>query len=126
MTVQRFAATAIALAALVSTGCQRQAADTQAPDSKTVTQFLADANENLLKLGNAANEAGWVQDNFITVDTQAISARATEALVNASTDYAKRAAKFPADAGTPEERRQLTVLKNTMTMAGPADWSRSC
>ena len=59
MTVQRFAATAIALAALVSTGCQRQASDTQAPDSKTVTQFLADANENLLKLGNAANEAGW-------------------------------------------------------------------
>ncbi len=95
-------------------GCRRsETAATPSGDTKTVTQFLAEANENLLKLGNAANEAGWVQDNFITVDTQAISARANEAYVNAVTDYAKRAAQFPADAGTPDERRQLTVLKNT-------------
>ena len=58
---------------------------------------------------------------YITSDTQAISARADEAYVSASTDYAKRAARFPADVGTPEERRQLTVLKNTMTMAAPAN-----
>jgi hypothetical protein len=122
MTVQRFTFGMLVLAGLVSGGCQRQASTANpSPDANNVTQFLAQANENLLKLGNAANEAGWVQDNFITVDTQAISARATENLVNAATDYAKRAAKFPADAGTPDERRQLTVLKNTMTMAGPSD-----
>jgi len=110
----------IGLLACASAGCQRQPS-TPAADAKSISQFLAEANENLLKLGNAANEAGWVQENFITVDTQAISARATEALVTASTGYAKRAAKFPADAGTPEERRELTVLKNTLTMAGPSD-----
>ena len=90
-------------------------------NTSNVTAFLADANARLLKVINESNEAGWVLGTFITVDTQAISARADEAYVNASTDFAKRAARFPADTGTPEERRQLTVLKNTMTVAGPAD-----
>src|SRR3954467_1394157 len=118
MTVQRFTVITLVLAGLASGGCRQASTTNPKPDANNVTQFLAQANDNLLKLGNAANEAGWVQDNFITVDTQAIAARATEGLVNAATDYAKRAAKFPADAGTPDERRQLTVLKNTLTMAG--------
>src|SRR5215203_866006 len=121
MTLQRITAGSLLLV-LLCVGCsRREPAATAAMETKTITQFLADANETLLELGNAANEAGWLQDNFITVDTQAISARANEAYVNAVTDYAKRAARIPADAGTPEERRQLTVLKNTLTMAGPAD-----
>ncbi len=89
-----------------------------------VTAFLKDANDTLLTLGKAANEAGWVQGTYITTDTQAISARADEAYVTAATNYAKKAATFPADAGTPDERRQLSVLKNTMTMAAPADAAR--
>jgi peptidyl-dipeptidase A len=104
-------------------GCRRVEAPAKSDtgDTSNVTGFLADANAKLLKLLNEGNEAGWVLGTYITVDTQAISARADEAYVNASTDYAKRAARFPADAGTPDERRQLTVLKNTMTMAAPAD-----
>jgi peptidyl-dipeptidase A len=116
------AAAAIVLLVIASAGCRRsEAPATPTGDANTVTQFLAEANDNLLKLGIAANEADWVQGNFITVDTQAISARANEAYTTAITDYAKHAAQFPADAGTPEERRQLTVLRNTLTMAGPAD-----
>ena len=113
----------LACVLVASTGCRRVEAPERAEtgDTSNVTGFLADANAKLLKLINEANEAGWVLGTYITTDTQAISARADEAYVNASTDYAKRAARFPADAGTPEERRQLTVLKNPMTMAGPAD-----
>jgi peptidyl-dipeptidase A len=113
----------LACVLVASTGCRRAEAPgrTETGDTSNVTGFLADANAKLLKLINEANEAGWVLGTYITVDTQAISARADEAYVNASTDYAKRAARFPADAGSPEERRQLNVLKNTMTMAGPAD-----
>ena len=123
----RFLATVLSLVLVASAGCRRAEAPGTAGGTETgsVTTFLNDANATLLKLSNAANEAGWVQDNFITVDTQAISARATEALVNAATDYAKRAARFLADAGSPDERRQLTVLKNTMTMAAPSDPKRT-
>ena len=90
-------------------------------DTPNVTEFLTDANAKLLKTLNEANEAGWVLGTYITVDTQAMSARADEAYVSASTDFAKRAARFPANAGTPEEQRQITVLKNTMVMAAPGD-----
>ena len=107
----------------VGAGCRRAEAPGvgEAGDTGNVTQFLADANTKLLKVLNEANEAGWVLGTYITVDTQAISARADEAYINATTAYAKRAARFPADAGTPEERRQLDVLKNTMTVAAPND-----
>ena len=113
----------LACVLVAATGCRRAEAPgrVETGDTSNVTGFLADANAKLLKLINEANEAGWVLGTYITTDTQAISARADEAYVNASTDYAKRAARFPADAGTPEERRQLAVLKNTMTMAAPAD-----
>jgi peptidyl-dipeptidase A len=123
MMTGRLVIAVLACVLAVGAGCRRAEApgtgDTG--DTNNVSQFLTDANATLLKLLNEANEAGWVLGTYITSDTQAISARADEAFVSASTDYAKRAARFPADAGTPEERRQLEVLKNTMTMAAPAD-----
>ena len=122
MMTQRFAMVVLACTLVAAVGCRAQAPGAgETGDTGSVTEFLADANSRLLELVNEANEAGWVLGTYITVDTQAISARADEAYVSASTDYAKRAALFPADAGTPEERRQLAVLKNTMTMAAPAD-----
>jgi peptidyl-dipeptidase A len=123
MMTRRFAIAVLACAVAVSAGCRRAEAPGTGGtgDTSNVKDFLDEANGKLLKLVNEANEAGWVLGTYITVDTQKISARADEAYVNASTDYAKRAARFPSDAGTPEERRQLTVLKNTMTMAAPAD-----
>jgi peptidyl-dipeptidase A len=124
MTVLRVAAVSVTLAAALTASC-RKPETTASPGagsgSGNITQFLTQANERLLSLSNAANEAGWVQDTYITSDTQSIAARASEAYVNAATDYAKQAAKFPAGGGSAIERRQLTVLKNTMTMAGPAD-----
>jgi peptidyl-dipeptidase A len=89
--------------------------------SSNVTSVLQEANDKLLRLSNAANEAGWVAATYITPDTEAISARASEAYMTASTDYAKQAAKFGDAEGTAEERRQLTVLRNVLTMAAPAD-----
>ena len=72
-------------------------------------------------MSNEANQAGWTQATYITPDTEAISARATEAFNNAVTDFAKRAATFPAQNASPEQQRKLTVLKNTLTMASPSD-----
>ncbi len=125
MTALRALVVPVTLAAALTVACRTKEAPAPASaaggDAAGITAFLADANTRLLALSNAANQAGWVQDTYITPDTQAIAARANEALVNASTDYARRAAKFPAGIGSPEERRQLTVLKNTMVMAGPPD-----
>jgi peptidyl-dipeptidase A len=110
-------------AALVSVNaCRSNPASTGgASGDGSVTQFVTEVNDTLLRLGNSAAQAGWVQATYITPDTQAMSARATEAYVTAATNYAKKAATFAADAGTDDERRQMLVLKNTLTMAAPAD-----
>ena len=62
----------------LSAACRRAEAPGLADtaDTSNVTGFLADANTKLLKFLNEANEAGWVLGTYITVDTQAISARA--------------------------------------------------
>jgi peptidyl-dipeptidase A len=83
--------------------------------------FLAEANATMLRLSNEANQAGWVQNTFITPDTEAMAARANEALITAVSGYAKRAAGYDDVEGPPEVRRQLNVLKNALTMAAPAD-----
>jgi peptidyl-dipeptidase A len=62
-----------------------------------------------------------VAATYITPDTEAISARASEAYLTASTNYAKDAARFGTDAGTPAEQRQLRVLRNVLTMAAPSE-----
>jgi len=83
--------------------------------------FLAQANAELLKLVNAASRAGWTQSTYITPDTETMAAQANEALVNASTRFAKEAFRFDKLQVSPVERRQLYLLKNSLTMSAPAD-----
>jgi peptidyl-dipeptidase A len=96
----------------------------ESPESRPardVTAFLTDVNATLLRLSNEANQAGWVQQTYITPDTEALSARADQAFVSAITAYAKQAAAIDVSRASPDEARQLTLLKNTLTMAAPAD-----
>ena len=96
----------------------------QAPGTGTEAEaraFLKEANDTMLRLSNDANQAGWVQNTYITTDTEAIAARANEAYMTAITNFAKKAAQYDALELTPDERRQLTVLKTSLTMAAPVD-----
>jgi peptidyl-dipeptidase A len=106
------------LAALGATACRGPSAPAGNEDAAT---FLKNANETMLRLGNEAQQAGWVQQTFITPDTEAIAARANEAYMTAITDFAKQATRYDDVQLSPEDRRQMTVLKNSLTMAAPAD-----
>jgi peptidyl-dipeptidase A len=115
----RFATALSLLLTLAACGPRESApASTGSPD---VEAFLKEANETLLRLSNEANQAGWVQQTYITQDTEALSARADQAFVSAITDYAKKAAHLDGSKASPEAQRQLTLLRNTLTMAAPAD-----
>ena len=114
----RMVATVLVLAACVA--CRQVAPTGHAPETDLET-FLDNADTTLLRLSNESSQAGWTQATYITPDTEAISARATEAFNNAVTDFAKRAATFNAQNASPEQQRKLTVLKNTLTMASPSD-----
>jgi peptidyl-dipeptidase A len=109
---------ALALAVAVASCRTPQQAPAGTPDPAA---FLEDANDSLLRLVIESQQAGWVAQTYITPDTEAIDARATAALTTASTDLAKRAATLPTASLTPEQLRQVTVLKNTLTMAAPED-----
>ena len=86
-----------------------------------VRAFLDEANRELLRLGNASSRAGWTQATYITPDTEQMAAEANEALVNAQTRYAREAARFDALDLPAADRRQLIVLKNSLTMSAPPD-----
>src|SRR5260370_19412694 len=57
-------------------------------------KFIEEAEERLFDLGVKASRAGWVQENFITDDTEQIAAEAGEAANTPATKYAKEAHRF--------------------------------
>jgi len=93
----------------------------QAPSAAEAREFVAAANAQLYALAVVAERAEWVKANFITQDTEAIAADASERYVAASVALAKQAARFDALALDPSTRRQLTLLKRAITMPAPAD-----
>src|SRR3954462_14162665 len=72
--------------------------DAQTPDTRSnpsdAAAFLAKVNGELLRLSNAGNRAGWIQSTYITPDTEAMAAQANEALLTATTQFAKDAVRY--------------------------------
>jgi peptidyl-dipeptidase A len=116
MLMKRLLITIAVLAAVVACRGSSASAGDQNPAA-----FLKDANDKVLRLGNEAQQAAWVQQTFITPDTEAIAARATEAFMTTVTDFAKRASRYDNQPLPADQRRQMTVLKNGLTMAAPSE-----
>jgi peptidyl-dipeptidase A len=118
---------ALSLAIAASVSAQSGSASRKAPPSAHpatpagARAFLAEVDRELLRLVNASNRAGWTQATYITPDTEIMAAQANEALVTASTNYAKAAFRFDKVQVTPVERRQLYLLKNSLTMSAPPE-----
>lgn len=81
-----------------------------APTRVDAATFVADANVRLLDLGNALARAQWVASNFITSDTERLSADASQAYLAASMALAKEAATYDPAQVAPDVARQLRLL----------------
>jgi len=88
---------------------------------RPVAEFLADANATLLKVGNEASQASWVYSTYITQDTEVLNARANQAFIEAGKRFAKEAASYDKADVTPEQRRQLNLLKLALEVVTPTD-----
>ena len=89
-------------------------------DSEAET-FVRDAESRLLSLWIEAGRAAWVQNNFITDDTNAIAAAANAQVMAATTDLAAVASRFNAlDPPQPLDRK-LTLLKTSLSAVAPSD-----
>ena len=92
---------------LLGTICAASACTTRgapAPTPAEAKAFVDEVNATLLKLDIAAAQAGWVAQTYITADTQAMSARASQVITDAIAKYAKASTRFdglvlPADVG---------------------------
>jgi peptidyl-dipeptidase A len=84
-------------------------------------KFIEGAEHRLFELGVKASRAGWVQENFITDDTEAISAEASEALNTAAAKYAKEAHRFDGVPLTPELSRKRYLLQLATGFPAPDD-----
>ena len=83
--------------------------------------FIRNAEQRLLALSVEAGRADWVKINFITEDTEILAAKADERAINAGVELAKQSVRFDTLALPPELARKMTLLKNGLTLATPAD-----
>ena len=66
----------------------------QAPTVAEAHAFITKAEKQLFDLNNKAARASWVQENFITDDTEAISADAQQEVLAVTTELAMKATRF--------------------------------
>jgi peptidyl-dipeptidase A len=100
------------------------AAPPPAPAGPTVEEanrFVAEAEARLAAINVDANRAAWVQQTYITEDTQLLSAKENERLINAGVELAKQAAHFDTLELPADTRRKLDTLKLNLTSPGPSD-----
>jgi peptidyl-dipeptidase A len=97
------------------------AACARKPNVDDAKKFLDEVEQKTLDLGNESQQAGWVQENFITDDTEALSAKANQRAIDYGVLAAKDTKKFD-DVQLPADmRRKMTLLKTGLTLATPAD-----
>ncbi|MFQ5777513.1 MAG: M2 family metallopeptidase [Terriglobia bacterium] len=125
---ERFLTTAALVGALllavVSAGSvlpAEAAESAAAPTLSAARAFIEQAEERLLELEIKASRASWVYSNFITEDTERISADAQKDVIAAAMELAAGATRFdgldlPADLA-----RKLRLLKLALTLPAPRD-----
>jgi peptidyl-dipeptidase A len=110
----------LALSALVATTFTCSG-PSKAPTAADARKFLDLVNQTVLTLGIQESRAGWVQQTYITDDTEAITARASQQANEASARFAKHSTEYDRVEVPPDERRQLNLLKVSLVVAAPSD-----
>jgi len=120
MIVRRCALAALSASLFVAT--VSTPAHAQSPATAEAAQrFVADAEAQIARTNIVTNRAGWILDNFITDDTEALAAEANQSANELATRLAMQAAGFDGVKVAPELRRKLDLLKRSLVVAAPKD-----
>ena len=98
--------------------------EAQAASKPTVAdaeQFMNQAEARLNDIEVKAARASWVQENFITDDTQALSADGQDQLTAATTELIEQAKRFDGLQLPPELARKFLLLRLSLTAPAPKD-----
>jgi peptidyl-dipeptidase A len=121
MTGRTLSLLSIAAACAAALSCSNGATSAASASAADATRFLDTANDTTLKVGIEASRAGWVQQTYITDDTEALAARANQLANEAGARFAKEATKYDKVDVPADQRRQLTLLKTSLVLATPSD-----
>jgi peptidyl-dipeptidase A len=101
----------LALASVSQTGAFQKSSTAGNPTVAEAEAFIRNSESLLADLSVKASRASWVQSNFITDDTEAISAQANQALIEATTKLAKDIKRFDGMKFPPALERKFKLLK---------------
>src|SRR5260370_4045639 len=91
------------------------------PPAAAAQKFLDEAESRFVDLNNKAQRASWVEENFITDDTEEIAAEANQELNTFSAEMSKKAHDFDKVALPPVMARKMLLLKLSSGFPAPAD-----
>ncbi len=93
-----------------------------APTADDAKKFMIEVDKDLRRLWVARDRAGWVNQNFITDDTEALSASGEEATAGYVTEAIQKARRFDGVKGIdPDVARQLLLLKLAQVVPAPSN-----
>ena len=91
------------------------------PTVEDARKFIDEVNSKLIDLSIEAGRAQWVQENFITHDTEILAAQRGEVATAAGVKYAKEATRFDGVDLPADLRRQIDLLKRGLVLPAPSD-----
>ena len=96
-------------------------AQNTAPTAADAQEFMNKAEAQLSDLSVKVQRASWVQENFITDDTQAMAADAIDEVTAVTTQLVEQAKRFDGLALPPDLTRKFMLLKLGLTAPAPKD-----
>ncbi len=104
--------------------CFAVSMDAQSASRPTVAEaekFMTQAEARLNEMNTKAARAGWVQENFITDDTEAVAADANDQATALVTELVEQAKRFDGLQLPPALARKFLLLKLGLTAPAPKD-----
>ncbi len=96
-------------------------AQTSEPTLADAQEFMKNAEARLAELSVKGNQAQWVQENFITEDTEALAADANDEISAMTTDLVEQSKRFDGLNMPPDLARKFLLLRLGLTAPTPKD-----
>jgi peptidyl-dipeptidase A len=111
----------VALVVVILGACALEGQTSSAPTVQEAEAFMKQAESRLSELSVQVNRASWVEDNFITDDTEALSADAQDQATAVTTELVEQAARFEGLKMPPDLARKFMLLRLSLTAPAPKD-----
>ncbi|MGI9100805.1 MAG: M2 family metallopeptidase [Terriglobales bacterium] len=115
--IQRALLVAILISSLLAFSQTAQTSKAAAPPD--AESFMRDAESRLLDVATKSGRASWVQETYITDDTEALNAAASEEVLALTTELVKEAKRYENAQLSPVLQRKFMLLRLSLSAPAP-------